>query len=219
MAIEDQRFSGFIVGAADIDVAADSIGIDYHQASALTFGISNFNGYVLGLFWRRNPAHPGLAIDRASTAYVVDAKLSFDENTARINVAGLTVNSESKLIVSLLFVLVTDAATPFSGSWVGTVQQGTSKTFDYQMDLVQRGTSVSGTTRISTASSYGVLSVSGSVAGSSLTFTEGAVYEQQITSGSRWCLKQGTLTLSSANTRVLAGPWTASGCQAGTIQV
>ena len=70
-----------------------------------------------------------------------------------------------------------------------------------------------------TSPTYAQMAVSGTVSGSLLTFTEGVILDQMVQSGTFWCLKTGTLTLTTGSPDTLAGSWTASGCTPGTISL
>jgi hypothetical protein len=114
--------------------------------------------------------------------------------------------------------------TGVSGTWNGTLSQPNGpvyKNFTYSMNLQQSGSSVTGSARISLVGQpqyYGQFSVSGTVNGAAFSFSELQITAQvSPPSGSYWCLKQGTLTLSGDG-KTLSGSWSStSGCAPGTI--
>ena len=220
--IEQQALTGFTVGPADVDVSSTSITFLYHPAAAFAFGTSTFNGYVLDFESDGDastlPPIKGVAIGPETTNDLVAARLSFEAAKVRINVSGLNIGPNSKLVVALLFTSPTDLATPFAGTWVGTVNQG-AKTFTFGMNLVQRGSDVNGSSRIESGTTFAVMSVSGTTTAKTLTYSETSIVEQDVTAGSFWCLKTGTLTLTAGPPDTIEGSWTAAGCNPGTITV
>jgi hypothetical protein len=116
--------------------------------------------------------------------------------------------------------------TGVSGTWNGTLLQPNGpvyKHFTYSMALQQSGSTVTGSARISLVDQpqyYGQFSVSGTVTGATFAFNELQITAQVTPpSGSYWCIKQGTLTLSSDG-KTLSGDWTSpSGCAPGTISL
>jgi hypothetical protein len=118
----------------------------------------------------------------------------------------------------------TSPQTGFTGKWTGQLLQPKSAgntQFDYSMDLTESGTSVTGTAHISVLNQpqfFANFSVTGTTAGSQLTFVAGTITSQvPPNTGGSWCLEQGTLTLGGGGT-TLSGPWTSqSGCAPGTI--
>jgi len=131
--IEQHPLTGYVVGAAAVDVTARTIEVRYHEPASRKFAGSSFNGYVVDFDAASLPfAIQGLAIDPATTADLLDAGLYLTDTSVRIDVGGLTVKSGSTLVVSLLSS-APDSSGPFAGAWKGTLHQST-KTFDYRME-------------------------------------------------------------------------------------
>ena len=118
----------------------------------------------------------------------------------------------------------TSPQTGVGGKWVGQLLQpktGGNTQFDYSMSLTTTGTSVSGTSHISVLNQpkfFADFTVTGSLTGSQLAFTEVAITAQvPPNTGGSWCIKRGTLTLGDGG-KTLSGSWTStSGCAPGTI--
>jgi hypothetical protein len=105
-----------------------------------------------------------------------------------------------------------------TGAYLGVaVQEGTI--FGYSMSLLQSGTRVAGLscTWIPDSPYYALYSVSGQVQNGVFDFTEVTIIRQN-SSGFNWCLKTGDLTIFQ-NGLFLGGPWTAPGCNPGTIAI
>jgi hypothetical protein len=105
-----------------------------------------------------------------------------------------------------------------TGLYLGAaVQEGTI--FGYSMTLLQSGTRVAGVscTWIPDSPYYALYSVSGQIQNGLFDFTEVTIIRQN-SSGFTWCLKTGGLTIFQ-NGAFLGGPWTAPGCNPGTIAI
>ena len=139
--------------------------------------------------------------------------------------------SRSIAVLALLAVVScgggdTAPETGVGGKWSGQLLQpktGGNTQFDYSMTLTQSGTTVSGTAHISVLDLpqyYADFSVTGTVTGSVLDFTEVSITKQvPPNTGGSWCLKRGTLTLSGDG-KTLSGSWTSpSGCAPGTVSL
>jgi hypothetical protein len=101
------------------------------------------------------------------------------------------------------------------GDWQGTLTQPSfATTYGYTMDLVQTQGSVQGTSEITEDSGqyYGVMSLTGTVSGSTFTFQENAITQQAPPPGFVWLLKSGTLSVSTAtNPSTMTGTWESGG--------
>ncbi len=105
-----------------------------------------------------------------------------------------------------------------AGLWNGTATQG-SGSFTYQLNLTQSGQAVNGTERISETSQpqyYGLLAVSGSVVGSTFSYSDTKVISQN-TAGFSWILKNVALQIAP-NDSSMQGPWSGGG-SSGQISV
>jgi hypothetical protein len=118
----------------------------------------------------------------------------------------------------------TSPQTGVAGRWTGQLLQpktGGNTQFDYSLNLTTTGTAVSGTSHISVLNQpqfYADFTVTGTVSGSQLDFTEVAITAQvPPNTGGSWCIKRGTLTLGGDG-KTLSGAWSsAGGCAPGTI--
>lgn len=120
----------------------------------------------------------------------------------------------------------TSTGTGFGGKWTGQLLQPKTSgntQFDYTMNLTESGSSISGTAHISVlnqAQYYADFTVTGTVTGAQLTYTELKITGQvPPNTGGSWCLKQGIVTLSNGG-NTLSGSWTSpSGCAPGTLSL
>jgi hypothetical protein len=87
-----------------------------------------------------------------------------------------------------------------SGHWAGTLSQypgGLQRLYPFQMDLLQLGNTVTGTSRIDGDNGiFAVIQLTGTVEGNTFRFSESSIVAQRIVTGF-WCLKNGTLFFSS----------------------
>jgi hypothetical protein len=97
--IEDHALSGYYLVGANIDVGSASIEIDYHQALS---GVpaATFNGYVFG-FSATSPVIKGVSIDAATSSELLGAVLSFGAHAVNVNMTGLTITTQSKLVIDV----------------------------------------------------------------------------------------------------------------------
>lgn len=104
------------------------------------------------------------------------------------------------------------------GLWRGTLTQGNSKTFKFSIHVKSDvNHTLTGTSRISAHSEWGVMSFTATVKGKTIDYTETKILRQRITGGA-WCIKSAVLQLSDAH-RVMQGPWQANNCVPGEIDV
>lgn len=125
--------------------------------------------------------------------------------------------------ILLLFILLFGNCllaqqTDISGKWRGTLSQQTGgQGFIYEIDIEQNGAAVSGQAR--SRSTDGTLSatfeLSGKWDGQLLQLQE---FRQLQPAAPKWCLKFMNLTFSvGVSEAQLSGPWTAKGCDPGTL--
>jgi hypothetical protein len=104
-----------------------------------------------------------------------------------------------------------------AGLWRGTLTQpGTS--FPFQLTIVQEGTTLRGTSRITNDGSFGVMSFTGTINEQTINIEETEIIEEISPPRSRWCIKSLTLTLDSSGS-VLEGDWNDPGCNSGTVRL
>lgn len=95
------------------------------------------------------------------------------------------------------------------GIWSGILTQGSSKTFSFSIHFKHDdGHSLSGTSRISKGSDFGVMAFTATEQGKTINYKETKILRQRIYGGG-WCIKTATLQLSEGH-KVMQGPWT--GC-------
>jgi hypothetical protein len=103
------------------------------------------------------------------------------------------------------------------GIWSGILTQGSSKTFNFSIHFKDDdGHSLSGTSRISVGSEFGVMAFRATEQGKIINYTETKILRQRIHNGG-WCIKSATLQLSQGH-KVMQGPWQ-GGCVPGEIDV
>jgi hypothetical protein len=104
------------------------------------------------------------------------------------------------------------------GIWSGILTQGSSKTFNFSIHFKHDdGHTLSGTSRISVGSEFGVMAFRATEQGKTINYMETKILRQRIFGGG-WCIKSATLELSEGH-KVMQGPWTSSGCVPGEIDV
>jgi hypothetical protein len=104
------------------------------------------------------------------------------------------------------------------GTWSGILTQGSSKTFNFSIHFKHDdGHSLSGTSRISVGSVFGVMAFTATEQGRTINYTETKILRQHRNYGG-WCIKSATLQLSQGH-KVMQGPWKSSGCIPGEIDV
>lgn len=126
-----------------------------------------------------------------------------------------------KLIYFAVFFQATIAQTQdLSGQWQGTLTQpGKADTFYYQIDIVHKAKSISGTSysRTPTGNATGKFTLTGFWDGGQLILQE---IEQTEPKNGGWCLKYATLKLTTKNGfDVLEGDWKADRCSPGKIML
>jgi hypothetical protein len=103
------------------------------------------------------------------------------------------------------------------GIWSGILTQGSSKTFNFSIHFKHDdGHSLSGTSRISVGSEFGVMAFKATEQGRTINYMETKILRQRIHNGG-WCIKSATLQLSQGH-KVMQGPWE-GGCVPGEIDV
>jgi hypothetical protein len=79
------------------------------------------------------------------------------------------------------------------------------------------GNTLTGTSRISLGSEFGVMAFTATKQGKVIDHTETKILRQRIYVA-QWCLKSATLQISESH-KILQGPWQADHCVAGDINV
>ena len=114
------------------------------------------------------------------------------------------------------------ATVDLGGEWSGALLQpgGPYDSYGFSMRLIQSGSSVTGSSMIAIPQTpyYGIIDLSGEVNGSSFSFEESSVLDQNAPASLRWCIKSGTLTYDPAENS-LRGSWSAPDCSPGEIQL
>ncbi len=106
-----------------------------------------------------------------------------------------------------------------AGEWKGVLTQPSNAigviTFNYQLDLTQTGQSVTGTERISIPDQpqyYGIITVSGTVAGNTFSYKDGTITTNNPKPGTVWLIKTIVLQVS-ADDKTMAGTWDGNATQ------
>jgi hypothetical protein len=89
----------FLTINADVDVTARQIIIDYAQFARASS--ADFNGYVFNFFGNNIPKITGASLGAGSTFLPTQVGLSFDEDSVFINVANLSINPDSQIVIDL----------------------------------------------------------------------------------------------------------------------
>jgi hypothetical protein len=84
---------------ADVDVTARQIIIDYSQFARASS--ADFNGYVFNFSGNNIPKITGASLGAGSTFSPTQVGLSFDEDSVFVNVANLSINPDSQIVVDL----------------------------------------------------------------------------------------------------------------------
>lgn len=115
-------------------------------------------------------------------------------------------------------------AQDISGYWQGVFCQDFPSGTVYHplsMHLTQNGSDVTGTPEIlwsTDHSYYRNMSLGGTFDDSSFTFQEWVILDQNPHPNASWWIKNGDLMYDDVN-QVLMGPWQATGCYTGTIEL
>jgi hypothetical protein len=84
---------------ADVDVSARQIVIDYSQFARASS--AEFNGYVFNFSGNNIPKITGASLGVGSTFSPTQVGINFDEDSVFINVANLSINPDSQIVVDL----------------------------------------------------------------------------------------------------------------------
>jgi hypothetical protein len=101
--VESHALGDFVLVPADVDVSAASIEIRFHPPVAVTLARESFNGYVFAFVPPGPVAIKGASIDPGSSLEGRGARATFDATGVTVDLAGLMVGPETKLIVALSF--------------------------------------------------------------------------------------------------------------------
>jgi hypothetical protein len=106
-----------------------------------------------------------------------------------------------------------------TGTWDGVLTQpdlpDRPPNLTFSMDLTLEENSVVGTSRLSSGSLFGQLSLEGQISNNTFSFQEKELLEAS--PGTFWCVKQGVLTLElSGGVPTLVGNWVDPNCQSGS---
>jgi len=109
--------------------------------------------------------------------------------------------------------------TNVDGRWSGTLSQpGTD--FDFELDLSQCGTRVSGTSNTQSGEYYVKMQLQGTVNGMMFSFSEESPpLESNAAQGTYWCIKSVQLDWLPACPERLEGTWQQLGCNSGTVSL
>lgn len=119
-----------------------------------------------------------------------------------------------------------DKKSGISGTWDGVLTQVGNGSFVFQMEIVQNGTRITGTSRIQKFGNadkggseyYAVLEIKGTFVNNVLEFQETSFRKNVPQPGYRWCQKQGRLNYVESETLSrLDGEWTEQQCSPGSI--
>jgi hypothetical protein len=95
-----------------------------------------------------------------------------------------------------------------SGHWDGTIDQPQlGLTGQYSLDLIQTGSDVQGTSKISLGSYYAVMDLSGSISNGVLSFTETGIREHIDPPRGHFILKTADINCIGTPTQSLEGTW------------
>jgi hypothetical protein len=101
--IEAHAVQGFVLVPADVDFSATSIEIRFRPPVPVTLAVESFNGYLITFVPPRPLPISGLVIDPSSTVDARGAKLAFQAYGITVDLAGVTVGPQSKLVLALSF--------------------------------------------------------------------------------------------------------------------
>lgn len=109
------------------------------------------------------------------------------------------------------------------GTWSGGLSQPNNpliQSYGYTMTLQQSGTALTGTSRITSGSYFGDISVSGVVSNNSARIQDRSITSQMPPPNIRWCIKSSSYSIRNVNgLDSLTGSFTASGCEPGTYSL
>ncbi|MEM1328757.1 MAG: CARDB domain-containing protein, partial [Bacteroidota bacterium] len=105
--------------------------------------------------------------------------------------------------------------------WQGVLYQGSSQpSFSFGLQINEKENPVKGISTIISrrSTNHGRINFQGKSEDCNLNFQETNIISQQTSPGSRWCIKSANLTYNGNEFR-LSGPWQASGCSPGRIEL
>jgi hypothetical protein len=109
-----------------------------------------------------------------------------------------------------------------TGVWKGVMRQphGPYEVYDVTMELAQDGDRVRGITRVTTVDNayWGDLRFEGRLEGTTLFFHDAEIIDDNLGIFLAWCTKGGYMLVDPREER-LRGPWRASFCMPGTVDV
>jgi hypothetical protein len=109
-----------------------------------------------------------------------------------------------------------------SGTWTGVFRQpgGPYETYELELELVQQGDRVTGSSRVATIDGeyWGNLSFEGRLEGNTLYFADTELVDDNLGIFLDWCLKGG-YTIVDPRSRSMGGAWRAFTCMPGTLEV
>jgi hypothetical protein len=130
-------------------------------------------------------------------------------------------------IFILLFIIISTNKThsqDISGYWQGVLFQQAGvpvSYFPFSINVFQNGSQITGTSEIRQYNApqyFGIISFTGSLVDTLLSYQETTI-DSQLTNGLWfWCIKNASLTYDSLS-QSLSGPWQAPGCNPGTIEL
>jgi hypothetical protein len=109
-----------------------------------------------------------------------------------------------------------------SGTWTGVFRQpgGPYETYEMELEIVQQGDRVTGSSRIATTDGeyWGNLAFEGRLEGSTLFFADAELVDDNLGIFLDWCMKGG-YTVVDPEAREMRGAWRAFGCMPGTLEL
>ena len=117
-AMQASGLPGYIIAPVNIDVSGTQITLSY--TSSITIGTGQFIGYIFN-FSSVNPLPTITGLSLNSASNVVPTGLSFGPDSIQLNVAGLAITPQSKIVLDMNVIPVDSSE--FNGVWEGSGMQ------------------------------------------------------------------------------------------------
>jgi hypothetical protein len=141
--------------------------------------------------------------------------------SAASSVSGATVPGTSGKNAETLPPTTTKKGNQFpdvSGTWLGTLNQGSIGTFNLEFEISQDGNKITGTRKVEGPDGYwGLILFDGLVTSKYFVTNDEAVITQKVKKDTSWCVAKFTGDISSTYPTTISGSWTSDGCDGGTF--